>query len=134
TVTGQGRIISINDRFKLDTADVTTTQGSGGCPTYPSQFINYGGVGQDLGNWSTGAVPPQLDTSHMPEVSFAAYMLTGEYGYYQQLMMQAAHAIGATGGNQACTGPPGQRGPRQGAVGIANIEDGDRTADWNMRE
>jgi hypothetical protein len=150
TVSGQGRVISVNDRFEIDTARVTLTQsGSGKCAiTYPSQFVTYGGTGQvagngeDLGQWSLLSVAPQLDTSHWPETSVTAYLLTGRYNYYEQVLMQAAYGIASAGGSQACfngsahnpVNTIGYRGPRQGQIGYGNWEDGDRTMMWNLRQ
>jgi hypothetical protein len=139
TVQPQGRMVSINDRWQIDTAYVTGAQGH--CPTnYPSQYITYGGSGEDLGLWSQSGQAPQLDTSHMPNTSLAAYLLTGRYNYYEQVVMQGAHAIGSTGGLIACIftnhlpTTSYSRGPRNGQLGYANIEDGDRTWAWAVRE
>jgi hypothetical protein len=126
TVPTQGRVISINARTNLDTADVTTTQSAGGC-LIAAEAVNYGGSGQDLGNWGGG----QLDVSHWPNTSYVAYTRTGQYAYYEQQVMQGANAVGNVGGSYAC---PGSGGHRQGALGYWNYLDGDRTEMWAARE
>jgi len=37
----------------------------------------------------------ELDTSHWPNIAYTAYLMTGQYAYYEEQLMQSAYALGA---------------------------------------
>ena len=89
---------------------------------YPTIWIDYrGGVKptqmpSDSTGWTT-------DTAHQPDMSYIAYMLTGERYYLDQLNAQASWAI-ATTWNE----------PRQNGLGIvANEAEQARAQAWTLR-
>jgi hypothetical protein len=129
SVPTQGRIVSINARTQVNLLDATA---QGSCNNnYPTDWINFGGsTGQDVGVWS-GAI----DTSHWPNTSYAAYVSTGQYAYYEEQLMQSAYAVGLAGesfgSSRACVGSSGAL--RQGSAGYWE-NDQERGNDWQGRE
>lgn len=128
-----GRIVSINARTQLD----FNSSQVNACPTnVASQQVVYGGAGFDGG--LMGQTTNGLDTSHWPESSYVAYMTSGRYNYYEQVLMQGANAIGNSGsissGQGACV-LAGSASHRQGAFGYAIYNnDQDREVVWAMRQ
>jgi hypothetical protein len=127
TVATQGRVVSINARTQISLYDVTGTQNQCNAD-YAADWINYGGSGQDFGNWAD-----QQDTSHWPNLAYASYLTTGQYAYYEEQVMQAAYAIGASPGTRACVSSATSASSRQGAVGYWGT-DQERQAAWLARE
>lgn len=131
----QGRIVSINARTQVELTDVTDKNA---CNTnFAADWINYGGSGQDFGAWNDPSNGPQLDPSHWPNLAYTAYLLTGEYGYYEEQVMQAGYAQGSMGGpgsTRACINATAGSS-RMGPAGYWDIADNpDRLADWQGRE
>jgi hypothetical protein len=122
----EGRIVSINARTQVSLLDATAQN----CNTnYPVDWINFGTGGQDGGVWGTG----ELDTSHWPNIAYTAYLLTGQYAYYEEQLMQAAYALAASPGSRACTQATGNSALRMGSEGYWYI-DQERGTDWMARE
>jgi hypothetical protein len=117
-----GRVVSINARWQVSLDDTTTQN----CNTnYPADWINFGGSGQDTDGWDT-------DTTHWPNLAYASYLSTGQYGYYEEQVMQSAYAIADSPGTRACI--QSDRGSlRQGSAGYWYI-DQERGTDWTARE
>jgi len=133
TIDTLGRIVSINARTQLD---FNSSQVNACSTNFPTQQVNYGGVGFDGGQM--GQTTNGLDTSHWPETSYTAYLISGRYNYYEQVLMQGANAIGNSGsiasGQGACV-VAGSASHRQGAFGYAIYNnDQDREVDWAMRQ
>jgi Bacterial Ig domain len=122
----EGRIVSINARTQVSLLD-TTAQSCNN--NYPADWINFGTGGQDAGVWGTG----ELDTSHWPNLAYAAYLMTGQYAYYEEQLMQSAYALAASPGSRACTQPTGNSALRMGSAGYWYI-DQERGTDWMARE
>ena len=79
----KGRIVSINARTQVSLVDTTEQS----CSTnYAADWINFGTGGQDTGAWGSG----DLDTSHWPNLAYTAYLMTGQYAYYEEQLMQSA--------------------------------------------
>jgi hypothetical protein len=122
----EGRIVSINARTQASLLDTTAR----GCSSnYAADWINFGGSGQDTGVWGTN----QLDTSHWPNLAYASYLLTGQYAYYEEQLMQAAYSVAASPGSRACTQNTGNTALRMGSAGYWYI-DQERGTDWMARE
>jgi len=121
-----GRVISINARTQVTLRDVTTES----CNTdYSSDWINFGGTGQDVGGWGTG----NLDMSHWPETAFASYLSTGQYHYYEQEMMQGAYALAGSPGTTGCDSLNDPYfNSRRGSRGYWGL-DQERANDWQGR-
>ena len=122
----QGRVVSINARTQVSLLD-TTAQNCNN--NYAADWINFGTGGQDTSVWGTA----ELDTSHWPNLAYTAYLLTGQYAYYEEQMMQAAYAIAASPGSRACTQPTVNSALRMGSAGYWYI-DQERGTDWMARE
>ena len=122
----QGRVVSINARTQLSLLD-TTAQSCNN--NFAADWINFGTGGQDLGVWGTA----ELDTSHWPNLAYTAYLLTGQYAYYEEQLMQAAYAIAASPGARACTQPTNNQSLRMGSAGYWYV-DQERGTDWMARE
>ncbi len=119
TVGTMGRVVSINARTQVTLQDVTEMD----CPTnYAPDTINIGGSGQDTDGWD-------LDSSHWPNLSFASYLTTGQYAYYEEQLMQSAYAIGF---NNGCVSS-GVNYIRQGSAGYWYWSQ-ERGTDWAARE
>ena len=128
TVATQGRVVSINARTQINLFQ--TQDNVGQCPTdYTADWINYGGTGEDLSYWSD-----QTDTSHWPNMAYSSYLTTGQYAYYEEQLMQAANAIGNSPGFIGCGHNTNDSAWRQGALGYVTYGDGERSADWALRE
>ena len=122
-----GRVVSINARTQISLYDVTATVGQ--CNTnYTADYINYGGSGQDLGNWAGNQ-----DTGHWPNIAYASYLATGQYHYYETQMMQAANALANSPGTRACTQPTQNGSLRMGSLGYWYVGD-ERGTNWTKRE
>lgn len=121
TTAALGRVVSINAR-RLVSLEDATEQTCG--VSEPSDYINFGGSGQDVGGFAT-------DSSHWPNVAYATYILTGRYSYYEEQLMQSAYAVGI--GVQPCTYIPTQASSSQGAKGYWNTAQ-EREQDWQARE
>jgi hypothetical protein len=122
----QGRVVSINARTQVSLLD-TTAQGCN--DDFAADWINFGTGGQDAGVWGTG----QLDTSHWPNLAYTAYLMTGQYAYYEEQLMQSAYAIAASPGSRACTQPTNNQSLRMGSAGYWYV-DQERGTDWMARE
>lgn len=125
-VATQGRIVSINARTQVSLLDATAASCNN---NYAADWINFGGSGQDTGVWGTD----ELDTSHWPNLAYAAYLMTGQYAYYEEQLMQAAYALAASPGARACTQPTQNTALRMGSAGYWYI-DQERGTDWMARE
>jgi len=120
----KGRIISINARTQFSSVDATQQS----CPTnFAPDWVNFGGSGQDTGAWGTG----DLDESHWPNLAYTAYLLTGQYAYYEEQLLQSAYAVAGSPGSRACVQSSGAA--RQGSAGYWYI-DQERGTDWQARE
>jgi len=130
TVQTRGRFVSINARTQVDFDQNNATS----CSTnFPAEFINYGGTGSPVGD--TGILGQGgLDDSHWPETSYVAYMMSGQFNYYEQELMQGGNAVG----NSISLGPcvaAGSASHRQGAIGYAIYNnDQDRAVVWALRQ
>lgn len=122
----EGRIVSINARTQVSLLDATAQSCNN---SYPADWINFGTGGQDAGVWGTG----ELDTSHWPNLAYASYLLTGQYAYYEEQLMQSAYALAASPGSRACAQPTGNSALRMGSAGYWYI-DQERGTDWMARE
>lgn len=122
----EGRIVSINARTQVSLLDATAQNCNN---NYPADWINFGAGGQDAGVWGTD----QLDTSHWPNLAYTAYLMTGQYAYYEEQLMQSAYAIGASPGARACIQPTGNSALRMGPAGYWYV-DQERGTDWMARE
>lgn len=120
----QGRIVSINARTQINLIDVGETRNQCNV-SYPADYISYGGSGQDKGGWD-------LDTSHWPNLAYTSYLITGQYAYFEEQVMQSGNAIGNSGGTRACETPT-QGSSRMGAAGYWGIDQERQTA-WQARE
>lgn len=117
-----GRVVSVNARTQVSLDDTTTQS----CNTnYAADWINFGGSGEDTDGWDT-------DTSHWPNLAYAAYLTTGQYAYYEEQVMQSAYAIAGSPGTRACV-QSGMGSLRQGSAGYWYI-DQERGTDWMARE
>jgi hypothetical protein len=117
-----GRVVSINSRTQVSLDD-TTTQNQ--CSSnYPEDWINFGGSGQDTDGWNT-------DTSHWPNLAYAAYLSTGHYAYYEEQIMQSAYAIADSPGTRGCA--YNGASSRGGANGYWQ-SDQERQQAWMARE
>jgi hypothetical protein len=126
TVKTLGRIISINARTQVSLNDTTTQS----CNTnYQTDWINFGGSGQDLSPWGGG----ELDTTHWGNIAFTAYVSTGQYFYYETQMMQGAYALAGSIGTRACVNSTGNSALRMGSAGYWYV-DQERGQDWTARE
>jgi hypothetical protein len=122
----QGRLVSINARTQVSLLDTNARS----CNTnYTADWINFGTGGQDAGVWGTG----QLDTSHWPNLAYTSYIMTGQYAFYEEQIMQSAYALAASPGSRACTQPTGNTALRMGSAGYWYI-DQERGTDWMARE
>ncbi|HEY2547601.1 MAG TPA: Ig-like domain-containing protein [Candidatus Acidoferrum sp.] len=121
----EGRIVSINARTQVSLLD-TTAQSCNN--SYPADWINFG-TGQDTGVWGTD----ELDTSHWPNLAYTAYLMSGQYAYYEEQLMQAAYALAASPGSRACTQSTGNSALRMASAGYWYI-DQERGTDWMARE
>jgi len=122
-----GRVISINARTRITLRDATNQNfcGSG----HSTDWINFGGSGQDVGGWGIG----NLDMSHWPEIATASYLFTGQYHYYEEEMMQGAYSLGGSPGTTSCIANPDPAGNhRQESKGYWPI-DQERANDWAAR-
>ena len=81
--TTQGRVVSVNARPQ-GTLQVGNFRPD--CITQPADLIHAPGP-PNTGGW------PALDTSHMGDVGYLPYTLTGKYYYLEQLQMQAAYTV-----------------------------------------
>lgn len=140
TVGTQGRIVSINARTQVNLQDVTVQAGT--CnSSYPNDWINFGGTGQDLGIWANGisgnAQGQQTGPSHWANLAYLSYLFTGEYGYYEEQILQSGYAQGMAGdyspGSRACYQTSANGGLRMGAAGYWTT-DQERSNDWTARE
>lgn len=122
----EGRIVSINARTQVSLLDATAQSCNN---NYSADWINFGGGGQDTGVWGTG----ELDTSHWPNIAYTAYLMTGQYAYYEEQLMQSAYALGASPGSRACTQLTGNSSLRMGSAGYWYV-DQERGTDWMARE
>jgi hypothetical protein len=129
TVATQGRVVSINARTNINLQDPTSNVGQ--CtPSYTADWITYGGSGQDTGYWAD-----QTDTSHWPNMAYSSYLITGQYHYYEEQLMQAANAVGNSPGFTGCVQSNlGDAAWRYGAKGYFTYGDGERSRSWAMRE
>jgi hypothetical protein len=123
----QGRVISINARTQITLRDASQINF---CNTnFAVDWITFGGSGQDVGGWGTG----NLDMSHWPQIATASYLMTGQYAYYEQEMMQGAYALAGSPGTTACPSNPDPAGNhRQGSAGYWGL-DQERANDWQAR-
>lgn len=131
----QGRVVSINARTQVNLGSAASDQGSSFCPTnYSTDWINFGTGGEDMGSWDI----TQLDSSHQPNFGYVAYLLTGEYQYYYEIMAHAAYTQGqsgspnSSGSTRACVSS-GDGGLRQGSAGYWTI-DQERENTWKARD
>jgi hypothetical protein len=133
TISPTGRGISINARTQFDTS--SGQAGNAACNTnFPSEYVLYGGAGQDLGNISGSGDSANTDTSHWPELAYTAYHLSGFYAYYEEMVLQATNAAANTyGGGGACYAAAGHASWRQGAIGYGIYNnDQDREIMWGV--
>jgi Big-like domain-containing protein len=122
----EGRIVSINARTQVSLLDATSRNCNN---NYAADWINFGTGGQDAGVWGEG----QLDTSHWPNLAYAAYLMTGQYAYYEEQLMQSAYALAGSPGSRACAQPTANSALRMGSAGYWYI-DQERGTDWMARE
>ncbi len=121
----QGRVVSINAR----TQEALDGNAQSCNTNFAADQITFGGSGQDTGEWPVD----ELDTSHWPNLAYASYLLTGQYAYYEEQLMQSAYAVGFGPGNRACTQPTQNTSLRMGSAGYWYI-DQERGTDWQARE
>ena len=79
----EGRVVSVDARPQV-TLQVTNLHPD--CITEPADLINTVSPPR-TGGW------PALDTSHMGDLGYIPYTLTGKYYYLEQLQMQAAYTL-----------------------------------------
>jgi len=81
-----GRPISVNARRTVTLSDLPV--GAGACGSeYAADQINLGTTSAD------GWTDYNLGRHHMPDVGYAAYLMSGRYFYLEQLQLQAAYTI-----------------------------------------
>jgi len=127
TVGTLGRIVSINARTQVSLLDTTAQN----CNTnFAADWINYGTGGQNTGPYSLG---DNLSTSHSGQINYIAYLMTGQYHYYEGTLMQGDYGIGGTKGSRACTQPTANSALRMGSAGYIYV-DQERQMDWGIRD
>jgi len=123
----QGRIVSVNARTQVSLLDTSTQN----CNTnFAADWINYGTGGQITSPYSLSL---NADTSHSGEIGYIAYLSTGQYFYYETVMMQGAYSFGGTNGTTACTQPTANSTKRMGSAGYIYVAQ-ERQMAWAMRD
>jgi chitobiase/beta-hexosaminidase-like protein len=128
TVGTFGRIVSVNARTQLNMQDATFQSGCG--TLYSADWVNYGGAGQDA-----GVFYGFTNSSHWANgLGFISYLLTGQYAYYEEQVMQAAFSVGLAGdyspnSSRSCYQTTSNQSLRMGAAGYWEA-DQERGNDW----
>lgn len=88
TVETFGKLVSVNAR-KLINLSVISDENK--CPQQAEDKINT--LQRGNGGWCNRYEAP-FDTSHMPDVAYVPYLISGRFYYLEELLMQAAFVVG----------------------------------------